>query len=339
MLQLSRRLRPTTTSSSSSSVSSHLLTAIISTCRTPRRHISAFYVTGDKANQTYVALTPYFDFKSRLGDGAADSPSALAAAARLHANVRARRRSTAGSGAPAAVNVPELLQLWSVFRDVQLRKVALERERVRVAETLKALHNQAKMKKDADEDDIEKTADLQRKLKADGVLLRDDLKRLKENSYALEDTFVHRYLDLPNELHPRTPCDPEDGPTILHSSSRRVEADRTPAAPAGHHLAGTERLIEFRNAFEYYLLDEAAEFELAASAYFADAFCAAGFVRSSAPDFCRSLLAEAAGLDTDRDLLTVEEDGDEVVERADGGKSAKVCIFGVFRRRTSVGNV
>lgn len=255
----------------------------------PRR-ISALYVTGDKANQTYVALTPYFDFKSRLGDGAADSASAVTALARLQANVRARRADK--------VDVPELMQLWSVFRDVQLRKVALERQRVRIADTLKTLNKTT----DTEHDGVQK-ADMQRKLKADGSQLREDLKRLKENSYALEDRFVHRYLELPNELHPRTPCHAE--PTLLHS---RLEPRSGKARSDCNHLNGTEHLIEYNNAYEYYLLDEAAEFEFAASTYFADVFRSAGFVRTSAPDFCRSLLAEAAGLDTEHDLLTVIED-------------------------------
>lgn len=264
----------------------------------PRRHISALYVTGDKANQAYVALTPYLDFKSRLGD--AD------AIRRLTANIAARQTEARASGGTPAIDIDQLLQLWSMFRDVQLRKADLERRRVQIADTLKAMTTASA----GQSEPKQHQADLLHKYKADGVLCRDDLKRLKENSYALEDTFVHAFLALPNELHART-LSAADGcaepATVLHSHLDAPTAGSR--SPAG---ASTAHLIEYRSPYCYYLLDESADFELAAVAHFGSLFRRAGFVRTSNPDFCRALVAEAAGLDGDAELLTVVDDGAEI---------------------------
>lgn len=291
-----------------------------------RRHISALYVTGDKASQAYVALTPYFDFKSRLAD--AD------AASRLAANIAARQPAT-GGGASAgrhAVDVGQLLQLWSMFRDVQQRKAELERRRVQIADTLKAMTKTTAGTGSGDQPPTAAAAaDLLHKYRADGALCRDDLKRLKENSYALEDTFVHEFLALPNELHPRTPCarDVTEPPTILHSHLSAPHDGRLASSDRGavHHLSGRNgHLIEYHSPYCYYLLDEAADFELAAAAHFAARFRRAGFVRTSNPDFCRALVVEAAGLDGARELLAVLEDGDDDDDggSADGADAAHI---------------
>lgn len=236
-----------------------------------RRPISALYITGDKANQNYAILTPFFDFKSRLD---AISPESL------HANIRSRRSS---------VDLAQLLQMWQVYRDVQQKKSSLERRRIEIADILKEM---TKKGKEVDED-------LQRKYKAEGTFVREDLKRLKENSYHMEDLFVHRYLALPNELHARTPLDLED---VVHSFLDRP-AQSGSSQP---HLSASE-LIEYHDPYCYFLRGKAAEFDIDLLFGFVDAFRKSGFVHFSNPDFCKSILAEAAGLEPNQ-LLTIKDD-------------------------------
>lgn len=241
-----------------------------------RRYISALYITGDKANQNYAILTPYFDFNSRLAESAEQA---------LHANIRQRR---------SAVDVTQLLQMWQVYRDVQQKKANLEKRRVEIADTLKEMTR--KGEPPADED-------LQRKYKAEGTFVREDLKRLKEHSYHMEDLFVHQFLALPNELHPRTPIDQED---VVH---QHLSPPTDKLESCRDHLSRTD-LIEYHDPYCYFLRGEAAEFDLAVSFGFVDAFRQTGFVHFSNPDFCKSILAEAAGLDPAK-LLTVTDDAEQ----------------------------
>lgn len=238
--------------------------------RCGRRHISALYITGDKANQNYAILTPYFDFNARLG-GASEL---------LETNLQSRRSN---------VDLTQLLQLWDVYRDVQIKKSNLELRRIEIADTLKEM-----TKKGAVVDE-----NLQRKYKAEGTFVRDDLKRLKENSYHMEDLFVHQFLALPNELHVRTPVNEVD---IVHSFGERPEQSES----CQDHLNQTD-LIEYHDPYCYFLRGDAAEFDIALQFGFVDAFKSSGFLHFSNPDFCKSILAEAAGLDPAQ-LLTVTND-------------------------------
>lgn len=236
-----------------------------------RRNISALYITGDKANQNYAILTPYFDFKSRL----AVAPDVL------QANINSRR---------STVDLEQLLQMWEIYRDVQQKKFNLEKRRIEISDTLKEMSKKGK----------EIDVDLQRKYKAEGAFVRDDLKLLKENSYHMEDLFVHRFLALPNAVHVRTPTDHED---IVHSYLDRPDKSTS----CQNHLNRTD-LIDYHDPYCYFLSADAAEFDLDLLFGFVDSFKKAGFLHFCNPDFSKSILAEAAGLDPTQLLTVIDDD-------------------------------
>lgn len=241
-----------------------------------RRHISALYVTGDKAKENYVILTPYFDFNQRLVVEATD----------LRRNVGARQ---------IAIDLDELDEYWQVYRDVQRKKAALEQRRIDIADALKKLQ--------PTEDTPSVT-----KYKFEGTMVREDLKRLKEKSYQMEDTFVHKYLALPNRLHPRTPMGP-NARVIDEYANNNINKNATNSKD---HLS-YDHLIEYYNPTCYYLHGDAAEFDFWFPFYCSAHFKRVGYVQFSTPDFCKSIVPQAAGIDPTA-VLTVntDEHGDNV---------------------------
>lgn len=234
------------------------------------RQISALYITGDKAKENYSILTPYFDFQSRLTENNTE----------LSNNIALRKLPN---------NIDELYLLWDVYRNVQLKKKELENRRVEISSALK------KIASDNNEDMI-------RKYKYEGTMVREDLKVLKEKSYHMEDTFVHKYLALPNILHLRTPTN--GIPKIIFEEPIPAENLQTKS-----HLSYTN-LIEYYDPNCYFLLEAAAELDLLISFYGVDRFKELGYVQFSNPDFCKSILAEGAGIQLDR-MVTVKEDDTE----------------------------
>jgi seryl-tRNA synthetase len=134
-----------------------------------RRYVSALYITGDKAKETFSILTPYMDF-TRLQN-----------VERLKANLALRKFD---------LKLDELLEQWKLYDDIEQRKTTLEGRRVEIAEKIK----QISKAKDTPAQQVEQ-------LRNEGKVVREDLKNLKEHSYTLEDVFVHNFLRLPNELH------------------------------------------------------------------------------------------------------------------------------------------
>lgn len=132
-----------------------------------RRHISALYVTGDKAMENYSVLSPFLNFEDRLSNFD-----------EIQENIRRRKLS---------VDLNELKSEYSLFTTVCERKKAIESRRVEIAKSMKQSPTEG--------------------LKTQGKQLREDLKQLKDNSYHLEDNFVHNYLRLPNFIHEFTPND------------------------------------------------------------------------------------------------------------------------------------
>lgn len=231
------------------------------------RQISALYITGDKAKENYSILTPYFDFQSRLTENSTE----------LRNNIALRKLSD---------NIDELNLLWDVYRNVQLKKKDLENRRVEIASDLK------KIAGDNDQNMI-------RKYKYEGTMVREDLKVLKEKSYHMEDTFVHRYLALPNVLHLRTPTNGIS--KIIYEEPIPAESLNTKC-----HLSYTD-LIEYYDPKCYFLLEAAAELDLLIPFYCVDRFKELGYVQFSNPDFCKSIVVEGAGIQLDS-IVTVKEE-------------------------------
>lgn len=224
-----------------------------------RRHISALYVTGDKAMENFVVLSPVLNFER------------LDCLEEITENIK-RRKLT--------VNLDELKSEYDVFKTVNDRKKAMEARRVEIAKLIKEAPTEG--------------------LNIQGKQLREDLKQLKENSYHLEDTFVHNFLNLPNFIHDNVP---RDGKKVIYSfknEAKNIEGKST----------NIDELVEFYDPTCYYMKGEAAKFDLFMPMQVMKNFQENGFVPFSNPDFTRSVVVEGAGVDRNEIYLLNEHDID-----------------------------
>lgn len=232
--------------------------------KTIKRHISALYVTGDKAKENYAVLTPFLDFHEKFNNRES-----------LEKNIKARNLE---------IDIENVYEKWNLYKDVEFKKREMEKRRSDIAEELQK---------------TEKTEENKiRKLKNQGRFLRDDLKNLKEMSYQLQDNFIHEFLDLPNELHERTNLDEK---VILSYLTKNSKTD------SPYHL-GADEFIEYFDETNYYLKGSAALFDLKLP-FFCVNFLK-DFTQFSNPDFVRSILPEAAGLNP-KDLFQIKEEETE----------------------------
>lgn len=227
-----------------------------------RRYVTALYVTGDKANEHYSVLTPFLDFEERLSN-----------LDEIHENVRRRK---------LRLDVSELKNEYELFKSVNERKRAIERRREEIATA------------------IRKSPENTEGLKIQAIHSREDLKQLRDNSYHLEDQFVHNYLNIPNFIHDKTP---EQGKKIIFSFKDDVKNQQQKSS-------NIDELIEFYDPTCYYMKGEAAKFDVFLPMHVLSQFQSHGFFNFSNPDFTRSVIAEAAGLDLS-ELFVVKEDNIE----------------------------
>jgi seryl-tRNA synthetase len=225
-----------------------------------RRHISALYVTGDKAMENFVVLTPILNFEERFEN-----------LEEIKENFERRKLS---------VNLEELKSEYDVFKKVNDRKKSMEARRTEIAKLIKESPTE--------------------ELKIQGKHLREDLKQLKENSYHLEDTFVHNFLNLPNFIHERVP---KDGKKVIYSfkdDAKNVKSQSN----------SIDELVEFYDPTCYYMKGEAAKFDVFMPMHVSKEFQESGYVPFSNPDFTRSVIAEGAGVDSKEIYLLKEDDID-----------------------------
>ncbi|KXJ78887.1 hypothetical protein RP20_CCG003197 [Aedes albopictus] len=223
-----------------------------------RSYSSALYITGDKAKEQYAPLVPYLDFQAKLSD-----------LEKLRQNLNLRRYQ---------LDFEDLKHQWDLYRSVELRKRDIEARRVELKE---------KIKRSKSEDEI-------KQLKMQATLARDDLKNLKESSYAIADKFVAgTFLAIPNELHERTPADEEE---VLYERSTSREGS-----------AIGDQWLEKYDSTCFYMTGDAALMDLFLPMNCAGLLQDAGFVLFSNPDFVRSVLVEAAREDPESIYLINEE--------------------------------
>lgn len=182
------------------------------------------------------------------------------------------------------IDIKNVYEKWNLYKDVEVKKRSMEKRRSEIAEELHKT-------KTADEDWI-------RKLKNEGRFLRDDLKNLKEMSYELQDNFIHDFLDLPNELHERTTLEEQ---VLLTHLTKNTKID------SPYHL-GADEFIDYFDETNYYLKGSAALFDLKLP-FFCVKFMK-DFTHFSNPDFVRSILPEAAGLNP-KDFFQIKEEETE----------------------------
>lgn len=247
-----------------------LRTSVKSCLSARSRSISALYITGDKANENYVTLQPYLDFKETFSDG------------------ESLERSIAGRGLDIRLeSVVSKYQKYQTHHN-QLTKVAEERETV--TKRLKEL-----TKAGAGAEHLEE-------LKERGKSLRNDLKTLKQALYPIEDDFIHDYLHLPNRLHAQCPTGGEEKLLFRH----RLPSSE-PQTVTASHLANKD-LIHFVDNNRYYLMEQAAHFDVNAMQSLARYFVKHGdFIQTANPDFVRCVLLEANATPMDDYHLVREE--------------------------------
>lgn len=239
-------------------------------CNTIRRYVTALYVAGDKVALNYPGLRPYNDFNAKLQNKQ-----------ELEQNIARRKMK---------MNLNEIQLLWSTYLDITKKKSDLEQRRKDIVKSVTDVDPQA----DGGEALI-------RKFKIEGAMAKNDLKSLKENSYAIEETFIHQFLDLPNDIHDRTPL--EANRIYFSHSGQQIISD------AEDHL-NKSNYLKYHDPFCYFLRSDAAKCDLNLPFYCVDMFRSFGFIPFSNPDFIRTVLAEGAGVRVD-DLMTIEEDDSE----------------------------
>ncbi|EDV44263.1 uncharacterized protein Dana_GF18895 [Drosophila ananassae] len=240
----------------------------ISFTKSCTRNISALYITGDKANENYVTLQPYLDFEGTFGGR------------------ELLEQSIASRG--LNINLETVLNKYQKYQahHEQLRKVAEDREAV--TKKLKELS-----KAGGNDDQLEQ-------LKERGKSLRNDLKNLKQALYPIEDDFIHDYLHLPNRLHELCPTEGEE--KLLY---RHQVPSSTPDTLS--HLANKE-LIHFVDNNRYYMMEQAAHFDVNAMQSLARYFVTKGdFIQTANPDFVRCVLLEANATPMDDYHMVREE--------------------------------
>ncbi|XP_016981510.1 serine--tRNA synthetase-like protein Slimp [Drosophila rhopaloa] len=226
----------------------------LSAWKTCSRNISALYITGDKANENYVTLQPYLDFKGTFSDR------------------QSLEQSIASRGLD--IGLESVLSKYQKYEmhHAQLAKVAEEREVV--TKRLKELTKAGGSAEQLDD------------LKERGKSLRNDLKTLKQKLYPIEDDFIHDYLHLPNNLHLQCPTGGQEKLLYRHGLPKSERESFS-------HLSRHD-LIHFVDNNRYYMMDQAAHFDVNAMQSLARYFVKQGdFIQTANPDFVRCVLLEA----------------------------------------------
>ncbi|CRK88442.1 CLUMA_CG002227, isoform A [Clunio marinus] len=225
-----------------------------------KRHVSALYVTGDKASEHFAVLTPFLNYEERLQNYI-----------EVEENVKRRKMK---------LNLDDFRNEYDLYKSFKERKKALANRRVEISKLMREAPNEG--------------------LKLQGIQVREDLRLLKENSYHLEDSFIHCYLDLPNYIHNVTP----DNDKKVVYSFKEVRDKKQP------NLSESllDEFIEFYDSTCYFLKGEAAKFDLFLPMHVLDLHQDKGFMKFSNPDFSRSVIAEGAGIDSKKLFLLKEVD-------------------------------
>lgn len=233
-----------------------------------RRNVSALY--GDRVNGNFPILRPYFDFNAKLQDKH-----------KLEQNIRLRKLN---------IDVNKIHELWSTYVALSQKKCVLERRPEELITTMKSVDPTAK-----------DSEDLIRKYTIELAMVRTDLEALKENTLAVKELFIQKFLDLPNDINERTPLE-ANKVHFSYTDQRTATVDDTE-----NHL-NKVNYLEYHDPYCYFLKGDAAEFDLALPLHCMEMFGLHGFIAFSNPDFIRCILAEGGGADKDDLLTIVEED-------------------------------
>ncbi|KAI9576953.1 serine--tRNA synthetase-like protein Slimp [Glossina fuscipes] len=217
------------------------------------RPISALYITGDKAKETYATLLPFMNFKSTFEQGH-----------ELERSIRHRQMKS---------NLNKIMKMYANYKEFNEKIKQLEEERDATAKELRQL-----IKQETNDENMMNS------LKEKGISLRNDLKRLKENFYPFEDEFIHMFLDLPNQLHLHCP---------LGEHERILYQYKEPLTNGKCHLIQTTFVEFIDNTRYYFLDEAAEFDIYCTQAFTQYVLQKGHFTQTANPDFVRCVLLEA----------------------------------------------
>ncbi|XP_073818560.1 seryl-tRNA synthetase-like insect mitochondrial protein [Musca autumnalis] len=226
-------------------------------CAFKTRHVSALYITGDKARENYVTLQPYLDFKGTFEN------------IELLSNSIEKRKMN--------IDLKKIQQMFENFKSKAKQIENVEKEREAIAKQLKEM---GKVK------DSSSNVETINQLKENGKDLRNKLKSLKQDFYPVEDEFCQAFLHLPNLLDRQ--CPEGEHERILYRSKLSETQPQTQS-----HMQHTD-LISFYDNSRYYLMKEAAKFDIFCTDALVKYFLQnENFKQTCNPDFVRCVLLEA----------------------------------------------
>ncbi|XP_066257217.1 serine--tRNA synthetase-like protein Slimp [Euwallacea similis] len=237
-----------------------------------RQFSSALYVTGDKAHKQFAILTPIIDFDDQLKTKK-DC---------LIENIKARQLS---------IDLNAVEERWNYFKEIERKKQILEETRAAIG------HNISKLMKLGNGLNLEKEIE---KLKMHLKLVKNELKNLRDISYAVEEGAALQVLSLPNVLHSKTTQCELEVYRYLEKSDTRTE---------DHIAIGNKKgYFKLINHMTCYLKSEAALFELAVQNYFSQELVNLNYTQFSNSDLVKSVVIEGCGSDPSAcsDALTLE---------------------------------
>lgn len=221
------------------------------------KRFSALFINGPKASENYVYVTPHVDFNDHIKDKDL-----------IKAEIKKRKLE---------IDLSKIENLWSAYEELKTRKFEYENKKERIS---KELSEMIKNKQEGDHFE---------KLKIQINLLKDNIKKLKEPLWSVEELAILEVLKLPNRLHNLTP--EQDNQIIFEHGVK-------PSNNKNHLQIGKENnLIHFTKNENYYLKGVAALFELGAKFYFSRILKNNGYTQFSNPDFTKSLVIEGCGGD------------------------------------------
>ncbi|CAG4932335.1 unnamed protein product [Colias eurytheme] len=175
-------------------------------------------------------------------------------------------------------DLDKLENLWNVYIDLKKHKTECDNRRNEYSKQLNELYK----------NETEGNSEIE-KLKIQMNLIKENLKNLKAPLWAAEEAAIVEALKLPNILHNLTP----------DNENRLIyEHKQHPKNNKNHSIIGQEQnLLMFMKNNSYYLLGDAALFELGAKFYFSNYLKSNNFIQFSCPDFVKSLVVEGCGID------------------------------------------
>lgn len=232
-----------------------------------RRNISALYVTGDKAMENCAVISPFLDIDDRLRKDDFEE---------IKQNIRARQMQK--------MDLESFKAEYELYQAIEKRKKDIEKSRIDIGNLIK------------------KNPENSEGLIIKGKHFREELKKLKENSYLLEDQFIHNFLKLPNYLHNKTP---KDGKKVIIFDHLTPPKNSLNISDGGNKR--TDELVEHYDSFCQYLKGAAAEFDLNFPIQVSNYFSDRGYCKFSNPDFIRSVINEALLIDLNETFLIKED--------------------------------